>query len=406
LGRTQQAASWNPDRIVLEETGYQRALREYLQDIARSTLPLWPVSPGNKSKELRLTETLPLFETERIFFNPSLRPDSVEVQRRGDLITQLINFTMASDQDSLKASGGVSTAPQVIKPMGKGARKVDSAGKPPGGGGKKKALLMGLGIVVFLAAAAAVANFFVLPIFLSDTELTEPPVVEDDMSAEETTVTPTIPTFVHTSYFDEPVTGGSVEVNVNAVNRTNITAALQQTAANRALKQEDAITEFYLTQGLNGAPIEGDDILAAMLPDVQFVADLDQDFTGFMYSDGTDVYPGYIFAFDAADLAATRTSFKNTLENSEALGNFFLANPGTPTEAGFKDGMAITGGGNSRWVAFSDGETSLDYGFKGSFAVVSTSFDGFKAALDKLGDTIPGTEVETTVPTEETATSS
>jgi len=95
----QQAATWNPDRIVLEETGYQRALREYLQDIARSTLPLWPVSPGNKSKELRLTETLPLFETERIFFNPSLRPDSVEVQRRGDLITQLINFTMASDQD-------------------------------------------------------------------------------------------------------------------------------------------------------------------------------------------------------------------------------------------------------------------------------------------------------------------
>jgi hypothetical protein len=95
----QQAATWNPDRIILEETGYQRALREYLQDIARSTLPLWPVSPGNKSKELRLTETLPLFETDRIFFNPSLKPDSTEVQRRGDLVTQLINFTMSTEQD-------------------------------------------------------------------------------------------------------------------------------------------------------------------------------------------------------------------------------------------------------------------------------------------------------------------
>jgi len=95
-----EAAQWNPDRIVIEETGYQRALREYLLDIARSNLPIQPISPGNKSKELRLTETLPMFETGRIFFNPALDSNLYpEVPRRGDLIRTLLTFTMTKEQD-------------------------------------------------------------------------------------------------------------------------------------------------------------------------------------------------------------------------------------------------------------------------------------------------------------------
>ncbi|MDZ4231570.1 MAG: hypothetical protein U1C52_02145 [Patescibacteria group bacterium] len=309
---------------------------------------------------------------------------------------------MASDQESLKNSGGLGMAPQAVKPlMGKAPRKIDSAGRPVVGGDKKKALLIGLGIVVFLAAAAAVANYFVLPIFLSDTELAEPPAAQE---IEDTTVTPTVPIFVHTSYFEGAAEGGSVEVNVNSVSEANIAAALEQTAANRVLQEAGAITEFYITEGLTGSPVQGADILAALLPDVQFTVDIDEGFTGFMYSYGTEAHPGYIFALDGT--AEMEASFRDTLESSNELGNFFLVDPGTQTEVGFKDGAAIASGGKSRWITFSGEGMSLDYGIKGPFVVISTSFDGFKAAIAKLGTVIPGAEAETEaeVPTDDTAT--
>jgi len=113
--------------------------------------------------------------------------------------------TMASDQSSFKASGGMGVTPQTVKPIGKVFKKVDSAGKPAMGS-KKKALFIGLGIVVFLAAAAAVANFFVLPIFFPDVELNEaPPAIIEEPIVEAPIVTPTVPLFTHASYFTEPV---------------------------------------------------------------------------------------------------------------------------------------------------------------------------------------------------------
>lgn len=95
-----EARKWRPDMIVIEETGYQQALREYLFESAETPLPIYPVRPGNKSKELRLMETLPMFEAERIYFNPDLDPQTnPDVARRGDLIGQLIAFAAAADKD-------------------------------------------------------------------------------------------------------------------------------------------------------------------------------------------------------------------------------------------------------------------------------------------------------------------
>lgn len=95
-----EAAKWQPDRIVIEETGYQSALRSYLNEVVEEPLPIFPITPGSKSKELRLTETLPMFENEKIWFNPALDP-VLDPNRstRGDLIGQLLDFTQASDQD-------------------------------------------------------------------------------------------------------------------------------------------------------------------------------------------------------------------------------------------------------------------------------------------------------------------
>jgi len=107
LGFTEQAeaivsyaAKWQPNRVILEETGYQGALRAYLIEIAKEPLPIVAVSPGSKSKEIRLMETVPMFESGRILFNPRLDATAnPEVSSRGDLITELVNFAAATDKD-------------------------------------------------------------------------------------------------------------------------------------------------------------------------------------------------------------------------------------------------------------------------------------------------------------------
>ena len=96
----EQARKWKPDRIVVEETGYQKALREFLLEMATEPLPIFPVKPGNKSKELRLMETLPMFEAKKILFNPALNPTGhLEVSGNGDLIGQLLSFAQSLDKD-------------------------------------------------------------------------------------------------------------------------------------------------------------------------------------------------------------------------------------------------------------------------------------------------------------------
>jgi len=95
-----EAGKWQPDRVVIEETGYQGALRAYLMELSDEPLPVFPISPGNKSKELRLTETLPMFESGRIYFNPRLDGQRhLDIGTRGDLIGQLLSFTQNPDKD-------------------------------------------------------------------------------------------------------------------------------------------------------------------------------------------------------------------------------------------------------------------------------------------------------------------
>jgi phage terminase large subunit-like protein len=100
------AREWSPFEIGIEETGYQKALREYLDEKAGTSLNIVPMKPGNKSKEIRLMETLPAFEAHKIYFNPRLNPElDREIANRGDLVTQLINFATSTDKDLSDAFG-------------------------------------------------------------------------------------------------------------------------------------------------------------------------------------------------------------------------------------------------------------------------------------------------------------
>jgi phage terminase large subunit-like protein len=95
----QGARRWQPQKIAIEETGYQGALRSYLLDMTESPLPVYPVKPRG-SKERRLIEITPLFEDGRVFFNPKLDPQSnMDIDARGDIISELLSFPLGVHDD-------------------------------------------------------------------------------------------------------------------------------------------------------------------------------------------------------------------------------------------------------------------------------------------------------------------
>lgn len=111
------AAKWQAQAIAIEETGYQSALREYLMETAVEPLPIHPIAPGAKSKELRLMETTPYFQTGKIFFNPRLDPSAnPEVSATGDLVTQLLDFANSEFKDLGDAfSQGIGLVKQILQ---------------------------------------------------------------------------------------------------------------------------------------------------------------------------------------------------------------------------------------------------------------------------------------------------
>lgn len=303
--------------------------------------------------------------------------------------------TMASDQESFKASGGLEPTPITITPAGINAdvKAVDSAGVPnKKPSGNKKALLIGLGIIVFLGAAAAVANFLVLPLFLRDTA--EVPADSAQVITPEGTevvpeatpeITPTVPTFVHTSLFTSGAIGAEVQVVVDEVSLTGMQASLDMAAAN-ILAAGSTLTEFYMTTGETGQPVTSEELFGVMLPDLILATPLEDDFTGFYYSDGANVWSGYVFALDSMteDKDLIKNILSEDLEASSSLANLFLEDPGAPSTSAFSDGSAVGELTDIRYLSYTTEGASLNYGWKEDRLIISTSYAGFKAVADSI----------------------
>jgi len=295
---------------------------------------------------------------------------------------------MASDQESFKVSGGLEPTPITITPTGASSdvKKVDSAGiikKKPSG--NKRALLIGLGIIVFLGAAAAVAYYFVLPLFLNNNA----EVIDENsqvVTPEEPDITPTIPTFIHSSLFSGS-TDAEVEVAVSEISLAGIRAGVAPLAAS-ALTSGNTLTEFYVTTGNVGQPVTSEEFFGVMLPDLILATPLEDDFTGFLYNDGANVWSGYVFALDrmAGDKDLIKNILSEDLEASGSLGNLFLDDPGAPSAAVFSDGSAVGELTDGRYLSYTADGASLNYGWKEDRLVISTSYAGLKAVASIVSD--------------------
>lgn len=127
-------------------------------------------------------------------------------------------------------------------------------------------------------------------------------------------------------------------------------------------------------QGLTsiaGAPIFNSQALASFDPDATF----------FVYRDKLGLWPGYVIALGAGETSSSVGTAITQLEQSANIGNLFLTNPGAPSSDGFTD--SVTAGIPVRVLPFSGTSFPLyfSYGWYGNDLILSTSNNGFAAAV-------------------------
>lgn len=219
------------------------------------------------------------------------------------------------------------------------------------------------GSVVVLAGGLGVFFYFiVLPLIF-------PPSPVPSETLEETVVS-------HMSYFAAPVESRA-RINFLDLTFSNIRDALSQTA--KAALPSGKIKEVEILD-TNDRQVPASRYLVQLAPSLneQSLSEvINADFTSFLYYTEKGVWPGYVFK--VKDPALARGMIGPALE--EFAARFYISSPGAIGE--FKN-ADYKGTGNRYALGTSEG-ASFNYGIAGDFLVVSTNFDGYKAALAALG---------------------
>lgn len=169
------------------------------------------------------------------------------------------------------------------------------------------------------------------------------------------------------------------QVNLNDLTGLDIINALQAEAKNIAV----AGTLKEVAVQKSGSQVPFGQYFSALFSNIsadELAAVADDDFTGFLYYNSKGVWPGYVIKLKASATAASANTVFSKIEAGD-VSKLFVAYPGVPDS--FKTGPFKSY--PVRYAKFSNLGASLNYGILGDFVVISTSFDGFKAAVDLLG---------------------
>ncbi|MDP2650798.1 MAG: hypothetical protein Q8P04_01755 [bacterium] len=285
---------------------------------------------------------------------------------------------MASDAESLRSTGGLSTQAKTFSPADLAKEPVftseitSPAGAPKAGASGKK-LGLAAGAVAILVLAAAVGYFFVWPLFSGEetpqvTETIPPPVLPTE---------PTPPASISQSLFTKPA-ASTKEVSLSALTLAELSSALKT-------KSGEAVATGTVKEVIvrvNGTSATSSALLNVLVPGTGLESTLEPLATSFVYYDAKGAWPGYVFKLKSGTgIAAVQTSTAK-IEQSTNLAALYLASPGTASKNGFKSGSVA--GVNTRYLSFSSG-ASLNYGWLvNNYLIISTSFDGFKKAIELL----------------------
>lgn len=292
--------------------------------------------------------------------------------------------TLGSDTRSIGRGDAAPMPESVLPPTGatdpmfKPETQVDPSFTPPEGGeemgsgkGKKLWLWIAVGIAV---VAVAVIGYFVYPlIFGGGTAEPTPPPPTPPVAPPP----PAPEVRAHQSFFVDANTPKSEALLTN-VSRDTVVITLSSLAAQSAgTVQEVAILDQ------NRSQVQSSVFLKEFVTDVaasQMAPWFEDDFTAFVYYDANGAWPGYIFKIKAGvNLDEVKTN-ASVVEGGD-LSRFYLSAPGT--FSAFKSGSLS--GKATRYAVGSQPGASFNYGVMGDYLILSTSFNGLKAAVPMLG---------------------
>lgn len=236
---------------------------------------------------------------------------------------------------------------------------------------KKPIWLFVVGGIIIAAVSFVLGYFVVFPLIFPAKEaitVTEQPAVSAPIAEEAK-----LAKIEHKSLFVIKPAGIS-NVSVLPMDLFGISVALQSAAAVRLA--DGSVREAAILDQ-NGNQISYSEFLALFLSGAD-KAQLEQwfenDFSAYLYYDRNGVWPGYVAKIKR------NPSLISSLENVGNITNFYLAAPGTFSS--FKDGKV--NGYATRYSVGSKAGASFNYGTFGNYFIISTSFDGLKAAVKLL----------------------
>ncbi|MCL4406316.1 MAG: hypothetical protein M1586_02775 [Patescibacteria group bacterium] len=305
--------------------------------------------------------------------------------------------TMASDAESLQATGGAEAAPQVFAAAPAGPNEpvftpdvVNLSASKPGMPKKSNTLL--IAVVIGLAAILGLLLLFkyVLLPKMCPVQVCEPCPAPTATETQPIAPAPeeaveVAPTRVHASYFTIPA--DQIEnIQLATVDLTNIKEALSKIPVEKI--KPSTVVEAVLADddGPITLPIYVNAILPGDIPESDLSANFEDDFTQFVYYDSSsNPFPGFVAKVKSGVGATSYNAIGTKFEASKQLANIFLTDTGN---FGKFDNGSID---STKIVRFSRGSNSqrIEYGFFKSgdttYWVVATSYNAIKEAAKRLG---------------------
>lgn len=258
--------------------------------------------------------------------------------------------------------------------------------EPKEKGKSKKIIFWIVGGVII--AAIGLAGYFVIFPMLFPPEIPSPPAPAVTVPAE----LPTVPEAEAVPAAEAPAavlahqsllrsSDAISNVTLASADLLSLTNALQQ-EAQKALAA-GTLAEITLSDASGQIPASV--VLPALLPELSAETAkklFEEDFTAALYYDADGAWPAYILKLSLEASIVEAQAAVTELESSLNLSNLFLASPGTPNAAGFKDGLA--NGVQTRYLAYSKKGAALNFAWSDDKLVISASYNGLKKILNNL----------------------
>lgn len=249
-----------------------------------------------------------------------------------------------------------------------------------------KTIVVTLGSIVLVSGLGFLGYYFVYPLIVTAPPAPTPPPLPPPVVQTPPPAPTPAPAAIHKSYFTKaadkveriPATASTL----TAVSlRTGATAAAAEKLASGSLKEIYFADEKDETAGFVN-------FMKAAIPEfagleTQLGQLFEDDFTGFLYYDGTNVWPGYIAKLKsgANDILA-KTTISEIEKYSESLKNLFLSDPGAAA-AVYKDGQV--NGHAGRYIPYTQKDASVNIVWLDNYLLITTNYKAAIEAATRLG---------------------